>query len=135
MGKIKLAPFDYNFLTEIKDYKKIHLNPNEGTYHTITVGGKEAGIIGFIIKEGDSRFLKIGIHQDFRGQGIFQKALELLVQKHNIKLIYSTIALANIASIKSHEKIGFKRILKKQEDDLKEKGLLLKRNIRMKKIY
>lgn len=135
MNRIRFSKFDNKFLESIKDYKKIHLNSNEGTYYTIMFNGHKAGVIGFKIKEKGKYFLKIGIHQDFRGQGIFEKALKLLVKKHRIKKIYSTAAMANIASVKAHKKIGFKLIPKNQEKLLKEKGLLLKRNIRFVKTF
>lgn len=135
MPKVKLATFDVSFLKRIKDYRKIHLDPEDGIFYTIILGGKKAGVIGFKTKETNLHFLKIGIHQNFRGQGIFEKALNLLAEKHKIKRIYSTVALTNIASVKAHEKIGFKRIPKREEDELKEKKLLLKRNIRMVKFF
>ncbi len=131
-------PFDKKFLKTINDYKKIHLNPDErGVYYTITADDQKAGVIGFRYKEKEKGecFLKIGIHQNFRGQNIFGKALNLLVKKHRIKRIYSTAAKANIASIKAHKKIGFIRIPKKHEERLKEKGLLLKRNMRLVKTF
>jgi RimJ/RimL family protein N-acetyltransferase len=49
--------------------------------------------------------------------------------------MYSEVAIANIASVKAHEKIGFKRISKKLEDQLKEKGLVYKRNMMLVKKY
>jgi RimJ/RimL family protein N-acetyltransferase len=131
MAIIMLAPLDKRFLKTIKDYKKIHLVPKEGVFYTILKDGKKAGVIGFKIKEGGKHFLKIGIHQDFRGQGIFEKALRMLAAKHKIKRIYSTVAIANLTSVKAHIKIGFKRISIKEEALLKQKGLLLKRNMRL----
>jgi len=129
MKKITLAAFDNSFLETIKDYKKIHLNPDEGTFYTVTVDGARAGVIGFKIKKDGNPRLKIGVHQDFRGQGVFEKALELLAKKHKLDKIYSEVAKANIASVKSHEKVGFKRISKKKEDLMKEEGLIYKRNV------
>jgi len=133
--KITLAKFDKNFLKTIKDYRKIHLAPKEAICYTITKGNKKAGIIGFKTKEEGKHFLKIGIHQDYRGQGIFKEALKLLMKKHKIKRIYSTVAVANLASVRAHIKAGFKRLPKKQEDILKTKGLLLKRNMRLVKKF
>ena len=135
MNKIKLAPFDNDFLVTIKDYVKIHLKPDEGTYYTIIVGDKKAGVIGFKVENGKKYGLKIGIHQDFRGQGVFGVALDLLAKKHKIDKMYSEAAIANIASVKAHEKIGFKRISQKQENLLKEKGLVYKRNMMLIKTF
>lgn len=131
MSRINLSAFDPKFLETIKDYKKVHLNPTVGIYYTIMLDKDKAGVIGFKIKESKKHFLKIGI----RGQGIFAKALKLLANKHKIKKIYSTVAMANIASARAHEKAGFKRIPKNQEEFLKEKGLLLKRNMRLVKTF
>jgi len=130
MDKIILDVFNKDFLVTIKDYKKIHLDLNQGTYYTIKSGGKKVGVIGFFkMGEDGNPGLKIGIHQDFRGQGIFGKALELLVKKHKFNKIYSELAKSNIVSVKAHKKIGFKRISEKKEDLLKEKGLAYKRSM------
>lgn len=135
MNQLSLENFDQAFLETIKDYKKIHLVASEGTYYTICLNHQPVGVIGFKSKEGSEYFLKIGIHQNFRGQGIFPKALALLVAKHHIHRLYSTIALANIASVKTHQKAGFIRIPKAKEDFLHKHGFLLKRNIRMYKDF
>lgn len=129
MTRINLVAFDKDFLETIRDYKKIHLKPDQGTYYTITVDGEKAGVIGFKIEEGGNPGLKIGIHQDYRGQGVFGRALALLAKRHKFDKIYSEVAKANTASVKAHEKVGFKRIPKKREDLLKEKGLVYKRNM------
>ncbi|MBU2615548.1 MAG: GNAT family N-acetyltransferase [Nanoarchaeota archaeon] len=130
---IRLGKFDINFLKKIEDYKKIHINPRDCICYTIYKNNKKVGVIGLYQKE-NNYFLKIGIHQNFRGQGVFGKALSLLIRKHKINKIYSTIALANKTSIVAHEKLGFRRISLKEEEDLKNKGSLLKRNIRMVKL-
>ena len=135
MSRISFISFDGEFLKAIKDYKKVHLDQDEGVYYTIMSDGLKAGVIGFKIKESGKNFLKIGIHQDFRGQGVFEKSLKLLAKKHKIKKIYSTVAEANIASVRAHKKIGFKLIPRSQEKILKEKGLLLKRNVRFVKTF
>ena len=135
MDKIKLAPFDNDFLVTIKDYIKIHLKPDDGTYYTILVDGKKAGVIGFKVENDKKYDLKIGIHQDFRGQGVFRIALDLLVRKHKIDKMYSEVAIANKASVKAHQKIGFKHISQKQENILKQKGLVYKRNMMLVKSF
>ncbi|MFH1523164.1 MAG: GNAT family N-acetyltransferase [Patescibacteria group bacterium] len=135
MPSIKLVKFNEKFLESIKDYKKIYLNPKKGIFYTITYGNKIAGVIGYIIKEGGKNILKIGIHQKYRGQDIFRNALDLLVKTHKIKKIYSTVLIANLASIKAHRKIGFRRIPKRIEEKLKTNGILLKRNTRMVKSF
>ncbi|KKQ36399.1 MAG: hypothetical protein US54_C0069G0005 [Candidatus Roizmanbacteria bacterium GW2011_GWA2_37_7] len=133
ISSINLVAFDNRFIETIKDYKKIHLKEGEGTYYTITANKKKAGVIGFQTEKDGNIGLKIGIHQDFRGQGVFGKALTLLAKKHTFDKIYSEVAIANIASVKAHEKVGFKRIPKKKEEELKEKGLMYKRNMMLVK--
>lgn len=135
MNKVTFEKLDTNFLETIKDYKKIHLKPDEGTYYTILVDGQKAGAIGFKIEENGWPGLKIGIHQDFRGQGIFGLALDLLAKKHDLKEIYSEVAVGNIQSVKAHQKVGFTRIPIEEENELKEKGLVYRRNmVLMKKL-
>lgn len=135
MRGVRLAKFDEKFFETIKGYKKVHLKPDECVAYNIIFNNKKAGVIGFKIKEGNNYFLKIGIHQDFRGQGIFAEALNLLAKKHKIRRIYSTVALANAASAKAHKKVGFRRIPQAKQDKLKKQGLLLKRNIRFVKTF
>lgn len=132
---IKLAEFDKDFFETIQNYKKIHLNPKEGLFFTIIKGRQKVGVIGFKLKENDNFFLKIGVHQDFRGQDIFRDALYALAKKYKIKKIFSTIAKTNVASIKAHQKAGFARISEEEEEELKKRKLLLKRNIRMVKTF
>lgn len=134
MHKITLISLDNDFLQTINNYKKIHLKPHEGTYYTISVNNARAGVIGFKLDNNGKHHLKIGIHQNFRGQGIFESALDLLAKKHKIDTIYSEVAIANRISVKAHEKIGFTRISKKEETVLKKQGLLYKRNMMMVKI-
>ncbi|MAF35640.1 hypothetical protein CL622_00800 [archaeon] len=135
MSSLCLARFDETFLVTIKDYKKVHIKPQKGTFYTVKLDGKKAGVIGFSVKEGGNYFLKIGIHQDFRGSGLFNRALGLLVRKHQIEKIYSTLATTNAASIRAHIKLGFRRIPLRVEKRLRREGLLLKRNVRMVKSF
>ena len=133
MSKINLTKYDHKFCKTIKDYKKIHLDQSEGVFYTIMHNDKKCGVIGFTMKNTTNYFLKIGIHQDFRGLDIFKKSLTLFARKHKIKKIYSTVARANIPSVKAHKKIGFRRIPLRIENRLKAEGSLLKRNIRLVK--
>ena len=135
MSKVSLLPLDYSFVKTIKDYKKIHLNPKEDTYYTISIDEKNVGVIGFKTEEWGEPGLKIGIHQDYRGQGIFKSALEVLVKNYKITKIFSEVAVANKASVKAHLKIGFKRVGIKKENLLKEQGFVYKRNILLVKKF
>jgi len=134
---IRLGKFDVNFLKKIKDYKKIHLDSKKCVCYTIYENNKKVGVIGFFLTKTKARnyFLKIGIHQNFRGRNLFKKALYLLVKKHKINKIYATIALTNKKSISAHRKLGFRKIPSWKEEDLKTKGYLLKQNIRMVKSW
>jgi RimJ/RimL family protein N-acetyltransferase len=87
------------------------------------------------LSDFDQEFLKIGVHQNFQGQGVFRRALGLLARKHGITQLYSTIAIANKKSAIAHEKLGFRRVRQREEDELKGKGLLLKRNMRYVKVF
>lgn len=129
MSKISLIEFDNVFFKSIEGYKKIYLNLERDVCYVILKDRKKVGIIGFS-KSNNTYFLKMGIHQDFRGQNILKEALKLLVKKHKIKKIYATIKESNITSIKSCRKLGFRKIPKNREILLKKNDFLKENEIR-----
>lgn len=109
---IVLSQNDPVFLKSIKDYKEMYYSPSKyNHYYTVMYNNKKAGIVGVLVKN-NLNFFQIAIHQDFRGgsKGIFKEAVHLIVKKHNLNTLTSTIESDNISSIKAHLKVGFVKL-------------------------
>lgn len=134
--KIKLEKFDKEYFENLEGHEKV-LFSKDGLYHNILYKNKKAGVVGFIPAKNskNSGFIQIVIDPKFRGKGIIKVAENLLAQKYNLKILYATIDKNNVASIRAHQKIGFKMVSNKRLDELREGGLLKEKEIRLKKVY
>lgn len=133
---IKLIPFDQSFLKTLDDHENIVIN-DSGVYYTIVSDDIKSGIVGYIPAKfpPQSGFVQIIIAKDFRGMGILKIAEDLLAEKHNLKILYATIAKGNKASIISHLKSGFKLISDDRLIKLRDDDLLKENEIRLEKVY
>ncbi len=134
-GVISLEKFDKKFYESIRENKKIVVNEN-GKFYTIVYKNKKAGIVGYLpsIKKSEG-FVQIILLKKFRGKNLVKMAEEKLVKKHHLKKLYATMNKDNIASIKSHEKIGFKKLPMEKIIELKQKRFLKINQIRLFKNY
>lgn len=134
--EIKLDKFDKEYFENLDGREEIFVT-NKGIYYTILYNKQKAGIIGYVPAKfpKDSGFVQIVIDTHFRGRGLVKIAENLLAQKHNFKILYATIKKKNIASIRAHQKIGFKMINNKKLNELREKGHLKENEIRLEKEY
>jgi len=132
--EIKLDKFNKEYFETLNDRKEILFVKNS-VYYTILCNNKKAGIVGYIPAKfpKNTGFVQIIIDPNFRGKGLVRIAEDLLVQKHNLKILYATIKKENIASIRAHQKIGFKKINNKKLNDLKKNGFLKENEIRLEK--
>lgn len=134
--KIELDEFDKNYFETLDGHKQISLVEN-GIYYTILCDNQKAGIVGYIPVRfsKNSGFVQIVIDTYFRSQGLVKIAEDLLAQKHNLKILYATIKKENVASIRAHQKIGFKIIDDKKLSELRKKSFLKEDEIRLEKKY
>ncbi|HDQ16552.1 MAG TPA: GNAT family N-acetyltransferase [Candidatus Vogelbacteria bacterium] len=134
--KIELTDFDEDFLESLQDYNQIEIKP-EGTYHIIVVNSQKAGVVGFIPVKNEKRtgFVQIILKDNFRGLGVMALVEDLLAKKYNLETLLTTIKKDNLASIRTHEKSGFKLLDTKELNDLRERGFLKENELRFRKNF
>lgn len=132
--KIELDKFNKGFLETLDGREEI-LVSDAGEYYTIWCDGKRAGIVGYIPAKFPEHagFVQIILAVEFRGKGIVEIAEDLLAQKHQLKILYGTVKKDNIASIRAHQKIGFKKIDDGKLNELRKRGLLKENEIRLER--
>lgn len=135
--EINLGEFNQEFFENLDDSRKIEAPniSNEKYYHTIFVDGEPAGIVGFIPSQHlpDTGFMQIILTSAFRGKGLISKIYERMIELHSLKTLYATIEKGNSASIRAHEKIGFRPLPEADQQILRGKGLLKEGEIRLKR--
>lgn len=133
---VKLNSFDKKYFKTLSGHEKIQV-AEKGIYHTILRNNKKAGVVGYIPSKfsKNSGFVQIVVDPYFRGQSLPKIAEDLLVKKHNLKNLWATIKEDNVASLRAHQKAGFKMVDDKRLSALKRMGLLEENETRLEKEY
>lgn len=135
--EISLGDFNQEFFESLSDSRQIvaPTMANEKFYHTVFVDGEQAGVVGFVPAQNmtDTGFVQIVLASAYRGKGLIGKIYDRLIELHSLKTLYATIEKSNTASIRAHDKIGFKMLPEEKLQDLRAKGLLQPYEIRMEK--
>ena len=84
------------------------LNDNTINSWTILHDGAVAGSVGTWMMDGEPQ-ITYGIGKQFWGRGLATTAVELFLEKADIRPLYGRAAADNIRSIKILEKAGFKK--------------------------
>ena len=134
---ISLGEFNQEFFESLNEAGRI-VAPTFATekyYHTIYIEGEIGGIVGFIPSQTllDTGFVQIVLAPAYRGKGLIDKIYNRMVELHSLKTLYATIEKSNTASIKAHNKIGFKMLPEEELEKLRTKGLLQTYEVRLKK--
>lgn len=135
--EVSLGEFNQEFFEDLPDSREI--NPpsftTERYYHTVFVDGERAGIVGFVPSQNmpDTGFVQIVLAPAYRGKGLIGKIYERMVELHSLKTLYATIEKANSASLRAHDKIGFKLLSEEEQEILRNKGLLKPYEVRLVK--
>ena len=134
---ISLGEFNQEFFESLDGARQIvaPTMTNERYYHTIFVEGEPAGIVGFVPSQSlsDTGFVQIVLAPAYRGKGLIGKIYDRLIELHSLKTLYATIEKSNTASIRAHNKIGFKMLSEIELENLRAKGLLQSEEIRMRR--
>lgn len=137
--EVSLGEFNQEYFESLPDNRQIAAPTitSEKYYHTIFVDGERAGIVGLIPSQfmSDTGFAQIVLDHSYRGKGLIRKIYDKFVELHELKTLYATIEKANPASVRAHEKIGFKQISEEEMSKLRAKGLLKDYEIRLKKDF
>ncbi|TSC90987.1 MAG: Uncharacterized protein CEN90_714 [Parcubacteria group bacterium Licking1014_17] len=134
--EIEFDEFNKVFFETLDGHESVSISA-DGTYYTILYDNEKAGVVGYIPAKFPEHagFVQIVIAPKFRGKGIVGTAENMLMQKHNLKILFATIKKDNPASIRAHEKIGFTILDNEELGELRRKGFLKSDEIRMEKIW
>jgi len=130
---ISLGEFDKSYWNSLskKDRDKIYFDDKVGKYFIIKNKNDNCGIVGLIIK--NRYFFQIILESKCRGKNLVKISSDLIMEKFKLKKLYATIDKSNIASLKGHEKAGFKRNFK-EEKELKSKNRMIDNKILLTKM-
>lgn len=83
---------------------------NQRYYTVIGEDGEKLGIVGVYDTDDEQNLTHVVVDPKFRGKGLTSKFYEALMARENLNFLTATVDRDNIASIKAHEKAGFKKV-------------------------
>ncbi len=128
-----LTQFNEKYFKSLEGHKKI-LSPNHRTiYYTIIFRGIKVGIVGYFIPyfPKKSGFIQILIDPMYRGKGLAKQAINELIKKGWLEVLFSTIENSDVSSLKCFLKFGFKFISEKRMIELRKKSFLKENELRL----
>lgn len=111
---LHLTNFDINYYERISDGHAdlmILSRDRAKIYTVIDDNGERLGVVGIFYYD-NKPFTDVSIDPKYRGRGLLIEFYRLLAKELNLSQLWAYINNDNIASIKAHEKIGFKKAKK-----------------------
>lgn len=90
---------------------------NQRYYTVVGRDNVKLGIVGIYDTDDDQNIAHIIIDSKFRGKNLLLKFYNALLERENLSFLTATINIDNIASVRSHEKAGFKKISDKEYEE------------------
>lgn len=80
-------------------------------YYVVTgQKGEKLGIVGVYDTDNEKNITHIVVDPKYRGRGLTSKFYQVLLEKTGLEFLIATISRGHIASVKAHEKAGFKKV-------------------------
>ncbi len=83
---------------------------NQKYYIVTDHDGERLGIVGVYDTDDEQNITHIVVDPQYRRRGLVSKFYESLLQKTGLKFLIATISRSNIASVRAHEKAGFRKV-------------------------
>lgn len=83
---------------------------NQRYYVVIGESGERLGIIGVYDTDDEQNITHVVVDPKYRGRGLVSRFYECLLEKTKLRFLIATISRGHIASIKAHQKAGFKKV-------------------------
>jgi len=80
-------------------------------YYVVTGdSGERLGIVGVYDTDNEENITHIVVDPEYRGRGLAGKFYEALLEKTGLDFLIATISRSNVASVRAHEKAGFRKV-------------------------
>ena len=128
-----LGQFNEQYFKSLEGHEKILPSNHRTIYYTIIFRGIKVGIAGYFIPffPEKSGFIQILIDPMLRGKGLAKQAINELIKKDKLEVLFSTIENSNRSSLKCFLKSGFKFVSEKRMVELRKKGFLKENELRL----
>jgi len=83
---------------------------NQRYYIVIGENGEKLGVVGVYDTDSEKNITHIVVDPKYRGRGLPSKFYQVLLEKTGLEFLIATISRSNIASVRAHEKAGFRKV-------------------------